>query len=89
MNDHAHQTLTDGREKFIWFTREGREQFFDLAEDPEERCDLIASPAHAGRVALWRERLVATLTGRPEGFVADGRLVAGRPHSDLIPRPTH
>ena len=76
----AHHTLTDGREKFIWFAGDGREQFFRLSEDPFERCDLLREPAEAERVRLWRERLVETLTGRPEGFVEEGKLVPGRPY---------
>ncbi len=77
--------LADGREKYVWFTASGREQFFDLAADPRELCDLASDPAHRGRVALWRERMVRALRGRPEGFVADGRLVAGRPYADKMP----
>jgi len=86
MNDHSHQTLTDGREKFIWFTGAGEEQFFDLTADPGERQNLVGSPDHRERVALWRGRLIETLSDRPEGFVAAGRLVAGRPYPDLIVR---
>jgi len=71
--------LTDGREKFVWFAQTGREQFFDLTRDPEERHDAIGDAACAERVALWRERLIRELADRPEGF-SDGRqLVPGRP----------
>ncbi|MCC6305808.1 MAG: sulfatase-like hydrolase/transferase [Rhodobacteraceae bacterium] len=89
INDLPHQTLTDGREKFVWFTADGREQFFDLRADPTECRDLIGSPAHAGRVDHWRRALVAELAGRPEGFTDGVRLIPGRPFPDLIagPRP--
>ena len=29
--------------------------------------------------------MAAVLAGRPEGFVRDGKLVAGRPHDHVIP----
>lgn len=73
--------LTDGREKYAWFSQTGRELLFDLIEDPQERHDLAA--ARPERIAYWRERLAAELAGRPEGYVRDGRLVVG-----AEPRPT-
>ena len=86
--EHAphHQALTDGREKFIWSPADGREQFFDLERDPNECRDLIRDPGSAERIDPWRRRLVEKLTGRPEGFVADGRLVPGRPYGAVLPR---
>ncbi len=80
-----HQCLTDGREKYIWRPHDGREQLFDMDADPHELHDLAPDPAAADRLALWRERLIAKLRARPEGFVKDGQLVKGRPYSALIP----
>lgn len=70
--------LTDGKEKYIWWSGTGREQHFDLTQDPHECHDLGPNP-------LWRERLIATLTGRPEGFVQEGKLVAGCSITPLLP----
>ncbi len=75
----AFVALTDGREKFVWFVQTGREQYFDLTQDPEERHDGVQDTACADRVALWRERLVQALVGRPEGFSDGRRLIPGRP----------
>lgn len=86
INELPSHALTDGREKYIWFARDGREQFFDLAADPTECRNLVDSPAHGARLDSWRGQLVATLAERPEGFVADGALVAGRPYPDRIAR---
>ena len=79
-----HQTLTDGAEKFIWYVSDGREQFFDLRSDPEERRNLIASPDDAERIDAWRQHLVGVLRDRPEGFVANGKLVPGRPDPPVL-----
>jgi len=83
--EHApnHQCLTDGREKYIWWPGDGREQLFDLEADPDERHDLAADAAGADRLAVWRERLIGALRDRPEGFVKDGVLVAGRPYGPV------
>jgi arylsulfatase A-like enzyme len=85
--EHApdHQTLTDGREKYIWFVADGREQFFDLAADPEERRDLIRDPDRQERIARWRELLIAELRDRPEGFSDGERLIPGRAYNAVMP----
>ncbi|MBB6730690.1 arylsulfatase [Cohnella zeiphila] len=70
--------VTDGREKYIWYSQTGEEQFFDLAADPTESVNLARDPSQAERVSGWRGRLIRELDGREEGYVADGRLVAGR-----------
>ena len=70
------QWITDGRFKYVWFPRTGREQLFDLDEDPTECVDLSADRS-ADKDRL-RRALTDALTGREEGYVADGELVAGR-----------
>jgi len=62
------QYLTDGRRKYVWFPAWGMEQFFDLEEDPHELVDLAGHTGRSEEVAMWRERLVRELDGRPEGF---------------------
>ena len=78
--------LTDGREKYVWFTADGREQLFDLVADPTECHDLAGAPAAAERLAAWRVAMVAELTGRPEGFSDGARLVPGRPYPAVMRR---
>jgi len=85
--EHApmHHTLTDGKEKYIWFVQDGRDQFFDLAADPTECHDLIADPSASERVSHWRNVLIQELAGRPEGFSDGKRLIPGRPYSSVLP----
>jgi len=85
--EHApeHMGLTDGLQKYIWDPKDGSEQLFDLASDPNECHDLSGDPAHAECLNLWRQRLVSELRDRPEGFVEDEKLVAGRPWTSVIP----
>ncbi|MGC9318789.1 MAG: sulfatase/phosphatase domain-containing protein, partial [Armatimonadota bacterium] len=84
-----HMALTDGREKYIWDPKDGSEQLFDLTEDPSECHDLSGDPGEADRIERWRSRLIDELRDRPEGFVEDGQLVAGRPWNALIPGREH
>ncbi|MCS7460891.1 arylsulfatase [Paenibacillus doosanensis] len=70
--------VTDGREKYIWYSQTGEEQLFDLRSDAQETVNLAARPEGEERVGIWRERLVAELEGREEGYVEQGKLAAGR-----------
>ncbi len=68
---NAMQYVTDGREKYIWFPRTGREQFFDLTDSRDELHDKINDADAQDRIAIWRKRLVDLLSKRGDGF-ADG-----------------
>ena len=68
----SNQWLTDGHEKYCYFTQDGRELLFDLDADPQELHDLSAERPE--RTAFWRKILVKELSGRPEGYVKDGVL---------------
>ncbi|MDQ6423483.1 arylsulfatase [Paenibacillus sp. LHD-117] len=80
----SHQFATDGVEKYIWFSQSGEEQLFDLTHDPEERTNLAHSPEWRDKLIAWRERVIAELTGREEGYVSEGSLVAGRQPKSLL-----
>lgn len=82
LGEDSNQWLTDGHEKYIWFSQTGRELLFDLDEDPTELHNLAETAPE--RLSRWRERLVAELDGREEGFAQDGRLMAGRPQGPTL-----
>ncbi len=76
---NAMQFLTDGTEKYIWFPVSGRERFFDLLNDPEEKHDLAGDPRYRARLERWRRRLIERLAERPQDGLSDGkRLISGR-----------
>jgi arylsulfatase A-like enzyme len=70
--------LTDGRSKYIWFPATGEERFFDLVQDRQERVDLTRDPGQGKRVAEWRQRLIALLAERGDGFSDGERLLERR-----------
>ncbi len=73
------QWVTDGRWKYVWFSSDGHEQLFDLTNDPCECHDLAATGNCADQLRRCRQVLIGALQDREEGFVDEGRLVAGRP----------
>ena len=77
--------LTDGKEKYMWFTSSGAEQLFDLIEDPDECRNLAALAESLERLGVWRRRLIEKLAGRPEGFTDGRKLIPGRPYVPAMP----
>ena len=82
---HGNHFLVDDRWKYVWYSQTRREHLFDLADDPQELRDLARGDAADERLRPWHERLAVGLKDRPEGFVADGALVAGRDHRPIMP----
>lgn len=72
--------LTDGKMKYLWHPADGREQLFDLVNDPGE-CHEITDEA---ALSPWRARLIERLRGRPEGFTDGKRLIAGRAYKAIV-----
>jgi len=67
--------LTDGHIKYIFHAFDGREQLFDLRNDPGELHDLAADPGYRATLKTWRDRMIEHLSERGEPFVANGKLL--------------
>jgi arylsulfatase len=76
--DEGTMFITDGRIKYIWFTESGREQLFDLENDPQEYENLVEEPSYQLRLEMSRNRLIQELSNRREYPLTDGsRLLPG------------
>ena len=82
-----HWIVTE-RDKFIWHSQSGTEQYFDLSSDPHELSDLIDDPEYAERISELRSRLILSLRDRPEKFTDGSRLIPGRPYPPTLPAAT-
>lgn len=77
--------MTDGEEKYIWWSEDGREQLFDLVEDPNELHDLALDEGSEDRIAYWRKLLIEELDDREDGFSDGESLITGQaPMSTLM-----
>jgi len=76
--------ITDGRVKYVWFSQDGREQFFDLRNDPQELHNLINDPAVQADVERCRKWLIQELQGREEGYTDGKKLIPGRPPKSVL-----
>ncbi|OHD57582.1 MAG: hypothetical protein A2096_13440 [Spirochaetes bacterium GWF1_41_5] len=73
---HSNHWITNGRDMYVWYSQTGKEQLFDLTADPYNRNDLFS--ANPERVKKWRDVLIRELSGREEGYTANGKLITGR-----------
>ena len=84
-NDQGNQYITDGKHKYIWYTQTGREHLFNLEDDPDECRDLALTEDADSLLHPWRNRMIATLKDRPEGFTDGEKLISGKEHKYLMP----
>ena len=70
--------------KYIWFSKDGTEQMFNLAEDSQEQNNLVYAPRAEAALDTGRSWLIKYLSGREEGFVKNGKLVPGAQATCLL-----
>ena len=71
--------LTDGRWKYVWHPLDGREQLFDMENDPGELHDLSGIKGWREELEKWRGRMVAELAPREADGLSDGKkLISGK-----------
>jgi arylsulfatase A-like enzyme len=58
---NTQRMIRTDRWKYIWYPQAGREQLFDLQQDPYEQHSLDKSPRQAGRMKELREQLLSWL----------------------------
>lgn len=72
------QFVTDGKIKYCYDVVSGREELFNLEDDPKELVNLAKESEHSELLNLWKRRLIDVLAKRPDdGIVKDGKLQKG------------
>jgi arylsulfatase len=66
------------KDKYIWYSQTGEEQYFNLEEDPQELHNLINDEKNALRIDYLRNKLIQELDGREEGYTDGKVLITGR-----------
>ncbi|WP_240795478.1 arylsulfatase [Aquibacillus halophilus] len=78
----SHHYLTDGKEKYIWYSQTGEEQLFNLQNDSKELENL--SSKEKNRLTYWRHILIKELTGREEGYTDGEQLFIGKEPKNIL-----
>lgn len=81
--DDSNHYIVTKKDKFLWFSQRGEEQYFDLEKDPKELTNLINSEEYKERIDYLRKILIKELEGREEGYTDGNRLLKGHPVSTL------
>ena len=82
--ENVWNALTDGRTKYVYHAFDGREQLFDLTDDPGETIDLAGDPAHAAELTRWRARMLEHLRPRGAPWVTAAGELGKRPEKILL-----
>lgn len=76
--------------KYIWYSQTGLEQLFNIQVDPKENNDLASDSHYAPQLHKLRNHLISELRHRPEKFVQNNLLIAGRPlQNNLFDTPSN
>lgn len=67
--------LTDGQIKYVWRLHSGKEELFDLVNDPRELRNVSTQKKYQKKLQELRTEMVKHLSERGEGFVKEGKLV--------------
>lgn len=74
--DSNHFIVTE-KDKYVWFSQTGREQYFDMIKDPQELHNAIGDAEYKERIEYLRSLLVKELEGREEGYSDGEKLIVG------------
>ncbi len=70
----SNQFIVTQKDKYIWYSVSGKEEYFDLARDPNELVNLIHEADREERINTLRGYLIRELENRDEPYVRDGIL---------------
>ncbi|WP_195892077.1 arylsulfatase [Bacillus niameyensis] len=80
----SHHYIANGKEKYIWYSQSGEEQYFDLEKDPYELKNLIQDQEVSEKVAELRKTLIEELEGREEGYTDGTKLIVGKSAQTIL-----
>jgi len=72
--DNYWAALTDGKWKYIWFFRTGKEQLFNLKNDPGEITNLSGESDFNNELLKWRKSMVIHLSERGDNRTENERV---------------
>ena len=65
------------RDKYIWYSQTGEEQYFDLEKDPMELHNGINDEDYSHKIDYLRKILIKELESREEGYSDGNQLIVG------------
>ena len=84
-SDFSNHYIVTENYKYIWYSQTGKEQFFDLKNDPMETHDAINDSSYQSIIDQLRKTLIQELKDRPEGYSDGTQLIVGQEAVNMIP----
>jgi len=81
LGERSNHYIVTKRDKYIWYSQTGLEQYFDLESDPSELLNKTGDINCKDRIEKMRGWLIDELTGREEGFIVGGELASGKKYN--------
>ena len=81
--------ITNGNQKYIWFSQTGIEQYFDLENDPNELHNLIDDNRYQENIDYYRNELIKELANREEGYSDGKTLIIGKKPKACLDKLIH
>ncbi len=81
--DSSHWIVTE-KDKYVWFTETGNEQYFDLIKDPHELENRIDEAEVQERITELRSILISELKDREERFTDGKKLIKGQAYPPTL-----
>jgi arylsulfatase A-like enzyme len=75
---YSNQYIVTKKDKYIWYSQSGREQYFDLINDPNELENKINTKEYQSRINKLRKILINELQNREEGYTDGEQLIVGK-----------
>lgn len=75
---YSNHYIVTNKDKYLWYSVDGQEQYFDLQKDPTELHNQSENKDYKERINYLRNLLINELVDREEGYTDGLRLIAGR-----------
>lgn len=76
--DLSNHFIVTKSDKFIWYSQSGKEQYFNLEIDPNEKHDAINDNKYKERIKYLKNKLILELKDREEGYSDGENLIVGK-----------
>lgn len=83
-DEASNHFIVTPKDKYIWYSQTGKEQYFDLENDPQELCDLILCQEAQERISLLKNYLIKELKDREEGYTDGEKLFIGKTPVNML-----
>ena len=84
LEEFSNHFIVTPSDKYIWYSQNGEEQYFNLDLDPHELTNEISNNDYQDRIQYLRNCLIESLSKSEEGYVKNGQLIVGQKPKNIL-----